>query len=86
MGKVKKTSYQVIDTRYYFMACPVAHIIYVDKYFAKYSSAINKDEFILGCTFPDIRRIDEKIKRKETHLRFDPIDLDFSGFTPFQAG
>ncbi len=68
------------------MACPVAHIIYVDKYFAKYSLAINKDEFILGCTFPDIRRIDEKIKRKETHLRFDPIDLDFSGFTPFQAG
>lgn len=47
---------------------------------------MNKDEFLLGCVFPDIRRIDENIKRKETHLRFDPLDLDFSGLTPFQAG
>ncbi|HDZ85376.1 MAG TPA: hypothetical protein ENH35_02395 [Candidatus Moranbacteria bacterium] len=69
------------------MASVVAHIIYAEKYFEKYpSSEINKDEFILGCVFPDIRRVDKSIKRKETHLCFDPIDLDFDGLTSFQAG
>ncbi len=69
------------------MASVVAHIIYAEKYFEKYpSSEINKDEFILGCVFPDIRRVDKSIKRKETHLCFDPIDLDFNGLTSFQAG
>lgn len=47
---------------------------------------LNKDEFLLGCVFPDIRRIDENIKRKDTHLKFSPLNLDFSGMTPFQAG
>lgn len=47
---------------------------------------INKDEFILGCVFADIRRIDKNIKRKDTHLRFEKIDLDFSGLTSFEAG
>jgi hypothetical protein len=47
---------------------------------------LNKDEFILGCIFPDIRRIDRSIKRKDTHMKFSPLDLDFSGLTPFQAG
>ena len=69
------------------MASVVAHIIYAEKYFEKYpSSEINKDEFILGCVFPDIRRVDKSIKRKETHLCFDPIDMDFDGLTSFQAG
>lgn len=47
---------------------------------------INRDEFILGCVFPDIRRIDENIKRKDTHLKFEPLDLNFSGLTSFEAG
>ena len=47
---------------------------------------INRDEFMLGCVFPDIRRIDNSIKRKDTHLRFNPLDLDFSGLDSFQAG
>lgn len=47
---------------------------------------INRDEFILGCIFPDIRRIDEDIKRKDTHLKFEPLDLNFSGLTSFEAG
>lgn len=69
------------------MASVVAHIIYAEKYFEKYpSSEVNKDEFILGCVFPDIRRVDKSIKRKETHLCFDPIDMDFDGLTSFQAG
>lgn len=69
------------------MASVVAHIIYAQKYFEKYPSAeINKDEFILGCVFPDIRRVDNSIKRKDTHLCFDSIDLDFKGLTSFEAG
>jgi hypothetical protein len=47
---------------------------------------LNKDEFLLGCIFPDIRRIDGNIKRKDTHLCFLPLDLNFLGITSFQAG
>jgi hypothetical protein len=47
---------------------------------------INKDEFLLGVVFPDIRRIEPKIKRKDTHLSFQPLNLDFSGLTSFEAG
>lgn len=47
---------------------------------------LNKDEFILGCTLPDIRRIDKNIKRSDTHLKFEPLNLDFFGLTSFQAG
>ena len=47
---------------------------------------IDKDKFILSCAFPDIRRIDNDIKRKDTHLCFDKLNLDFSGLTDFQMG
>ncbi|KKP80165.1 MAG: hypothetical protein A2271_03700 [Candidatus Moranbacteria bacterium RIFOXYA12_FULL_35_19] len=50
------------------------------------TSKINRDEFILGCVFPDIRRIDKNIKRKDTHLYFPVLDLNFSGLTSFEAG
>lgn len=46
----------------------------------------NRDEFILGAVFPDIRRIEPSIKRGETHLKFPLVNLDFSGLTPFEAG
>jgi hypothetical protein len=70
------------------MASQVSHIIYAQEYLAKMpvNGIKNPDEFVLGCVFPDIRRIDETIKRKDTHLRFNPIDLDFSGLTDFEAG
>jgi len=68
------------------MASQISHIIYAKKYFDKYPSTINKDEFILGCVFPDIRRIEENIKRKDTHRHYDPLDMDFSGMTAFEAG
>jgi len=68
------------------MASQIAHIVYAKKYFEKYPSTINKDEFILGCVFPDMRRIDGNIKRKDTHRHYDPLDLDFSGMTAFEAG
>lgn len=47
---------------------------------------IDRDKFLLGAVFPDIRMIDPSIKRKDTHLRFEPLDLDFSGLTSFEAG
>jgi hypothetical protein len=70
------------------MASQVSHIIYAQEYLSKMpvNGIKNPDEFVLGCVFPDIRRIDETIKRKDTHLRFDPIDLDFSGLTDFESG
>lgn len=69
------------------MASQVAHIVYAKKYFEKYDLLPEeKDSFILGATFPDIRRIDGNIKRKDTHLHFYPIDLNFENLTPFEAG
>lgn len=47
---------------------------------------LDRDEFLLGCIFPDIRRIDESIKRKDTHLKFEPLDLNFNHLNSFQAG
>jgi hypothetical protein len=69
------------------MASQIAHILYAKKYFEKHNLLPEeKDEFILGATFPDIRRIDGNIKRKDTHLRFYPLDPDFKKLTPFEAG
>jgi len=47
---------------------------------------IEKDQFFLGCVFPDIRRIAENLERKDTHLRFEKLDLDFSDINSFQSG
>lgn len=68
------------------MASQISHIIYAQKYLEKHPSKINKDEFMLGCVFPDIRRIDKKIKRRDTHLCFDCLDLNFEGLSSFEAG
>lgn len=79
------------------MASQISHIIYAQKYFDRLETVpagieilppedLNRDEFLLGATFPDIRRIDGVIKRKDTHLRFKKLDLDFSGLTSFEAG
>jgi len=69
------------------MASQVAHIIYARKYLKKHPLPNgDADLFMLGCIFPDIRRIDESIKRKDTHLCFNNCDLDFSGLSPFKAG
>lgn len=47
---------------------------------------INRDEFILGAVFPDIRMIEPNIKRKDLHLKFPILNLDFTGLTSFEAG
>lgn len=41
---------------------------------------------MLGSVFPDIRRIDGNLKRKQTHLCFDPVDLNFEKLSSFDAG
>jgi len=69
------------------MASQISHIIYAQKYLEKHPLPNgDKDLFILGSTFPDIRHIDENVKRKHTHMAFNPVDLNFEGLTPFQAG
>jgi len=68
------------------MSSQISHIIYAQQYFKKYPSLIDKDEFMMGCVFPDIRRIDDTIKRRETHLCFKNLDLNFDGLSGFEAG
>ena len=69
------------------MASPVSHIIYAKKYLEKYPLHNSEEEnFFLGCVFPDIRRVADGLKRKDTHWKFDPIDLDFKDLTVFQSG
>ncbi|MDR3558776.1 MAG: hypothetical protein P4L62_04890 [Candidatus Pacebacteria bacterium] len=79
------------------MASQIAHIVYARKYFDRLEIAgkdeknippenLDRDEFLLGCVFPDIRRIDPEVRRRDTHLRFDPLDLDFSKLTSFESG
>jgi len=59
---------------------------FLDEEKINHNCRINKDEFILGAVFPDIRRIEPSIKRKDTHLKFEPLNLNFSGLTSFEAG
>lgn len=68
------------------MASQVAHIVYAKRYLEKYSQEFDEKEFIVGCVFPDIRRIDNTIRRRETHLRFYPLDLNFEALSDFEAG
>ena len=75
------------------MASQISHIVYARRYFeqleaGKVGSAIriDKEEFLLGCVFPDIRRIDATIKRRDTHLCFDSLNLNFAGLSSFRAG
>jgi hypothetical protein len=67
------------------MAQQIAHVVYAQKYLEN-NPRKGGEFFILGTLFPDIRRVAEKISRKDTHLRFSKIDLDFSGMELFEAG
>ena len=80
-------NWDLVIGNYDHMASQVSHIIYAQKYFEKNDFLPEeKEEFILGCVFPDIRRIDGGIKRRDTHLRFDLLDLNFENLSPFEAG
>jgi hypothetical protein len=67
------------------MASQVAHIVYAGKYLEKFPTE-NTDEFLLGVCFPDIRRIDPKIKRSDTHIILNDLNPDLRYLEPFQAG
>mgnify|MGYP006877897402 CR=1 FL=1 len=69
------------------MASQISHIIYAQKYLEKHPLSNGDGEmFILGSVFPDIRRVAEGLSRQDTHMAFEPINLNFEGLTPFQAG
>jgi len=67
------------------MASQVAHVVYAKKYLDQYP-AMNKDLFLLGVLFPDIRRVAPEIRRSDTHHAFERLDLDFGNLSSFEAG
>lgn len=67
------------------MASQISHVVYAQKYLEK-NPQKGGEFFILGSIFPDIRRIAERLSRKDTHMYFERIDLDFSGMDLFDAG
>ena len=84
------------------MASQISHIVYAKKLFDRLEKGeaqkdvfdnetvrkilVHKDEFLLGCVFPDVRMVAENLARKDTHMFFTQVDLDFRGLTPFQSG
>lgn len=68
------------------MASQIAHIVYAQKYFDAYAPKFNQGEFLLGCIFPDIRRIAQYLKRRETHMILGDLNLDFDYLDSFHAG
>jgi hypothetical protein len=67
------------------MASQVAHVVYAQKYLEK-NPRKGGEFFILGTLFPDMRRVAEGIARRDTHMHFEKIDLDFEGMEMFEAG
>lgn len=67
------------------MASQVAHVVYAQKYLEK-NPRKGGEFFILGTLFPDMRRVAEGLTRKDTHMHFENIDLDFKGMEMFEAG
>jgi hypothetical protein len=67
------------------MANPVSHVVYAQKYLEK-NPRKGGEIFILGTLFPDLRRVAKGIARKDTHMCFEKIDLDFGGMDLFDAG
>lgn len=67
------------------MASEVAHVIYAQKYLEK-NPRKGGEFFILGTLFPDMRRVAEGLARKDTHMYFEHVDLNFEGMDLFEAG
>lgn len=67
------------------MAAQVTHVALANRIFSKYFSDLNKQEFIIGTTFADIRYLGH-VKRTQTHT----MNLSFSDVlkekNSFQAG
>jgi hypothetical protein len=67
------------------MASQVSHVIYAQKYLEK-NPKKGAEFFILGTLFPDMRRVAGGIARKDTHMYFENVDLNFEGMDLFEAG
>ena len=67
------------------MASEVTHVIYAQKYLEK-NPRKGGELFILGTLFPDMRRVAKGLARKDTHMYFENIDLNFEGMDLFNAG
>ena len=66
------------------MPAPISHIVLAEKIFEKYFAGMNREKFLLGTSFPDIRRMGN-IERGKTHL--DKICFeDLRDENPFMAG
>jgi hypothetical protein len=69
------------------MASQVAHIVYAFKYLESNPGKVpDPDMFFLGSCFPDVRRIDPKVKRADTHLILEDLNLDLGYLDSFNAG
>jgi hypothetical protein len=67
------------------MAFQISHVVYAKKYLDQHP-AMNADLFLLGTLLPDIRRVTDEVKRKDTHIVYPELDLEFKGLSPFEAG
>jgi hypothetical protein len=67
------------------MASQISHVVYAKKYLDQHP-AMNADLFLLGTLLPDIRRVADGVKRKDTHVVYPELDLEFGGLSPFEAG
>ncbi len=47
---------------------------------------MNADLFLLGTLLPDVRRVTDEVRRKDTHILHEELDLEFEGISPFEAG
>jgi hypothetical protein len=64
---------------------PIAHVIYAKKYLDRHP-AMNADHFLLGTLLPDVRRVTDEVKRKDTHMVYPELDLEFDELSSFEAG
>jgi hypothetical protein len=64
---------------------PIAHVIYAKKYLDRHP-AMNADHFLLGTLLPDVRRVTDEVKRKDTHMVYSELDLEFDELSSFEAG
>jgi hypothetical protein len=57
------------------MAGPITHIVLTDKIFNQFFSNFNKNEFLIGTSFPDIRYLTNSIDRDTTHFNGTNLNL-----------
>jgi len=84
-GDEKNTQYSILNTKHQRMASQVAHVVYAKKYLDRHP-AMNADLFLLGTLLPDVRRVTDEVKRKDTHIVYPELDLEFKNLSPFEAG